>query len=113
MEQIKIDFAKEVSGERKRIEGGILKAKAVYLKAVTELGNDYKEIFKVDSAIGNIRVELGVRPYNYMSIGTFLSELKSNPYEPNKIGNDISKHEIDNAFLGGTLPKPLDELVKR
>lgn len=113
MEELKIDFAKEVSIERKRIENKIFKAKAVYLKAVAELGKDYKEIFKVDSAIEDIRVELGVRPYNYKSIGSFLNELKSNPYEPSKMGIDINKNEIDNAFLSGTLPKRLDELVKQ
>lgn len=78
IEAIKSEFAKEMMDEQERIKDELFKAKTQYLLSVIELGQQYTEIFEIDSAIEDLKVMLGVQTSNYKSMDSFVSNLVTN-----------------------------------
>lgn len=111
IEAITSDFAKEVVDEQARIKEDLFKAKTNYLLSVIDLGQQYAEIFEIDSAIEDLKVMLGVKNYNYKSMDTFVGNIITNNYVGQK-GIEISMEEITNVFKYKQLPKHLEKYVK-
>ena len=106
------DYAKEKMESEKALRYKALKAKYDYLKALHEFAEEHKAIWKVSSDIEDLRVELGLKNYNYYSYDSVYNSLFSNSFN-GKQGIDITQNELRQVFHKGTFDKRfIDELEK-
>lgn len=105
-------YGKEKIASEEALRYKALKAKYDYLKALHEHAEEHKAIWKVSSDIEDLRVELGLKKYNYHSYDSVYSSLFSNSFNGRQ-GIDITQQELRQVFHDGTFNKKfLDELEK-
>lgn len=103
-------YAKEKMASEEALRYKALKAKYDYLKALHEFAEEHKAIWKVSSDIEDLRVELGLKNYNYHSYDSVYNSLFSNSFN-GKQGIDITPNELQQVFHNGTFDKRfIDEL---
>ena len=106
------DYAKEKMESEKALRYKALKAKFDYLNALHEFAKEHKEVWKVSRKVEDLRVELGLKNYNYISYDSVFTSLFSNSFDGTQ-GIDITQNELRQVFLNGTFDKRfIDELEK-
>lgn len=105
-------YGKERVASEEALRYKVLNAKYNYLKAIHELAEEHKEVWSVSKDIEELKVELGLKKYNYMSYDSVFTSLFSNSYNSTQ-GMDITHQELRQVFHDGTFNKKfLDELEK-
>lgn len=94
-------YGKERVASEQTLRYKALQAKYEYLKTLHEIANEHKEVWNVSKEIEDLKVELGLKAYNYHSYDSVYTSLFSNSYNGVQ-GIDISHHELRNVFLDGT-----------
>lgn len=103
-------YGKEKQQSEQAMKAKALQAKYNYLKALQELSEGYREVWDVQGAVNDLKVELGLIPYNHQDYNSVFNGIVGNIYT-NTAGIDISAQEVRDVFMYGTFSKKLlDEI---
>lgn len=103
-------YGKEKQQAEKQMKLKALQAKHEYLKALKELSEGYREVWDVQGAINDLKVELGLMKYNNYDYNSVFNSMFGNIYSSTQ-GINLTTEELRNVFLNGTFDKKLlDEL---
>lgn len=103
-------YGKEKASSEEALRYKALQAKYEYLKTLHEVAEEHKEVWNVSKEIEDLKVELGLKAYNYHSYDSVYTSLFSNSYN-GKQGIDITHQELRDVFHNGTFDRKfLDDL---
>ncbi|MEE6451710.1 hypothetical protein RAH41_14135 [Gottfriedia acidiceleris] len=101
MEEVLPEYAKEKVASETIMRYKALNAKYEYLKAIREFAVEHTDVWKVSREVDDLRVELGLKSYNYTSLEQPFRSLLSNTYDGTQ-GINITETELQQAFFKGT-----------
>lgn len=95
-------YGKEKTSSEEALRYKVLQAKYDYLKSIHELAEEHREIWQVTKDIEELKVELGLKQYNYVSYESVFINLFSNAHYGTQ-GMDITHRELRDVFLDGKI----------